>query len=38
MFNIFLEYEVNNAVEPRFIRLREIYFKKEEFKKDLIVK
>jgi len=39
-FIIFLEFDVTvtNVVESRFIKLNEFYFKKDEFKRENIVK
>ncbi len=32
------EYDVTSAAENRFVKLREQYFKKEEFKREYIIK
>jgi hypothetical protein len=33
-----IEYDVTTAAEIRFVKLREQYFKKEEFKRENIIK
>jgi len=35
---LFVEYDVTTAAEIRFVKLRDLYFKKEEFKREYIIK